>query len=78
MSLNLKTSTDDPAGKPTYSYTCNTHFYLADKVLIVEERNSKGEIIKKYSKGRFLGKVIIASTKAASNIPYIGRFCQML
>ena len=31
--------------------------FSLEKFSIIEEKNSKGEIIKKYSKNKFLGKV---------------------
>ena len=56
MSLTRKNSSESLTGfsKSTISLI----IYLEEKTIIIEEKNSKGEIIKKYLKGRFLGKVI--------------------
>ncbi len=51
--MNTKTTTEVTTGIP--------HDFIItidDKVVIVEERNPKGEVVEKYVKGRFLGKVL--------------------
>jgi hypothetical protein len=50
--MNTKTPTEVTTGTPNHF-----NLMLDDKVVIVEERNPKGEVVEKYTKGRFLGKV---------------------
>ena len=56
MSLTRKNSSESLTG--FLQSTISLIIYLKEKTIIIEEKNSKGEIIKKYLKGRFLGKVI--------------------
>ena len=61
MSLNRKNSSEALAGIQLSQLTLPYMILdtsLKDSTTIVEERNSKGDIVKRYSKGRFLGKVI--------------------